>query len=345
MKELRDHEEPKFKVPPVTGSIEERCYSAIEHVAKGLECLKYFPTDKDEAEASYSVDERNEEKEQLLREEAMQNMAKPLQAIPMPYEPLNKPKQTETCESQPARGSQKKSSKKKSRKTSDNHRKTSNALLRESESDALSTWQAPKRNDNLSWREHLKTLLYEKASLIYAVLSEHEYSSKNYGASLKHTRAALNCQKVLELFCVVRNEKLISYLLGRAGDCCFMIVQDWKSVSKHRKDYDSEGFTELKVTDELDTAQELITSEYFYFFFLSCLKLLKRFIFYFADGVELLPDKLTSIEVTLVASYKCYERALSSDSSEMDRGNLLRRLGNIHNELGVLFMNQANGEC
>lgn len=60
--------------------------------------------------------------------------------------------------------------------------------------------------------------------------------------------------------------------------------------------------------------------------------------------MELLPEKLTSIEVTLVASYKCYERALSSDSSEMDRGNLLRRLGNIHNELGVLYMNQANGK-
>lgn len=274
MKELRDHEEPKFKAPPITGAIEERCYLAIEHVAKGLECLKYFPTDKDEPEEpSYSVNKRNEEKEQLLREEAMQNVAKPLQAIPMPYEPLNKPK-TKAAPESPAKA--KKYSKKKSKK-SESNRETSKALLRELESDALSTWQAPKRNDNLSWREHLKTLLYEKASLIYAVLSEHEYSSKNYGASLKHIKAALNCQKVLELFCVVRNEKLISYLLGRSGDCSFMIVQDWKAVSKHRKDYESEGITELKVTDELDSVQDSITSEYFIIDFLLLLCIYRVF--------------------------------------------------------------------
>jgi hypothetical protein len=30
---------------------------------------------------------------------------------------------------------------------------------------------------------------------------------------------------------------LQSYLLGRAGDCCFMIVQNWTQVDIHRKDY------------------------------------------------------------------------------------------------------------
>lgn len=30
---------------------------------------------------------------------------------------------------------------------------------------------------------------------------------------------------------------LRSYLLGRAGDCCFMIVQNWTLVDIHRKDY------------------------------------------------------------------------------------------------------------
>lgn len=29
---------------------------------------------------------------------------------------------------------------------------------------------------------------------------------------------------------------------------------------------------------------------------------------------------------------------------DMDRNNLLRRLGNIHNELGVLYMNQAGSK-
>jgi hypothetical protein len=30
---------------------------------------------------------------------------------------------------------------------------------------------------------------------------------------------------------------LQSYLLGRAGDCCFMIVQNWTEVDTHCKDY------------------------------------------------------------------------------------------------------------
>lgn len=60
-----------------------------------------------------------------------------------------------------------------------------------------------------------------------------------------------------------------------------------------------------------------------------------------SDGIELLPQRLESLEFTLVASYKCYEKALSYEPLEVEKNNLLRRLGNIHNELGVLYMNQA----
>lgn len=58
----------------------------------------------------------------------------------------------------------------------------------------------------------------------------------------------------------------------------------------------------------------------------------------------MLPQHLESLESTLVASYKCYEKALSLEPLEMDKKNLLRRLGNIHNELGVLYMNQAGSK-
>lgn len=63
--------------------------------------------------------------------------------------------------------------------------------------------------------------------------------------------------------------------------------------------------------------------------------------FIFSDGVDLLPQNLNSLEETLEASYKCYEKALTLEPLEIDKNNLLRRLGNIHNELGVLYMNQA----
>lgn len=61
------------------------------------------------------------------------------------------------------------------------------------------------------------------------------------------------------------------------------------------------------------------------------------------DSDELLPKGLDSLESTLLSSYRCYDKALLLlEPTDKDRNNLLRRLGNIHNELGVLYMNQAS---
>jgi len=91
-----------------------------------------------------------------------------------------------------------------------------------------------KKSDNIYWNAHLKK--YGKASLIFAVLAEKDYVTENYGVSLKLMLEVLYCQKTLEIFCGVRNDKSISYLLRDAGDCCFITVQDWCNIEKHRKD-------------------------------------------------------------------------------------------------------------
>ncbi|EZA54471.1 Erythroid differentiation-related factor [Ooceraea biroi] len=137
---------------------------------------------------------------------------------------------------------------------------------------------------------------------------------------LRYMLEVLHCQKILEIFCGVRNDKSISYLLGRAGDCCFMIVQDWCNVKKHRKDYEIRNEMAEKIVEEV------------YNMDLQDLDM---------NGAELLPKGLESLEFTMICSYKCYEKALSLESMDIDRNNLLRRLGNIHNELGVFYMNQA----
>jgi len=66
-----------------------------------------------------------------------------------------------------------------------------------------------------------------------------------------------------------------------------------------------------------------------------------HYIYFVIDGAELLPKSLESLESTMISSYKCYEKALSLEPIDIDKNNLLRRLGNIHNELGVFYMNQA----
>ncbi|XP_017791827.1 PREDICTED: erythroid differentiation-related factor 1 isoform X2 [Habropoda laboriosa] len=325
IKEHAECQEPKYKPPPISGTVEERCLAALEHVYCGLECLQYFPTEDNSEEDRNEEEEKEKEKRQY--EENHLNMAKPFQAIPMPYVSLKEDrKESESGESllNNSPTHKKKLKQKRAKKAEkvvvkqEPDEREPKALLCKLKVETLPTWQAPKKSDNISWNAHLKTLLYEKASLIFAVLAENEYVNKNYGASLRYMLAVLRCQKILEMFCGIRNDKSLSYLLGRAGDCCFMVVQDWCNVEKHRKDYEMRHETEEKIVEEICRMEDLDT-----------------------NGEELLPQHLESLEFTLAASYKCYKEALSLEPLEMDKNNLLRRLGNIHNELGVLYMNQA----
>jgi len=54
-----------------------------------------------------------------------------------------------------------------------------------------------------------------------------------------------------------------------------------------------------------------------------------------------LPKKLESLQSTLVLAFKCYDKVLPLEPMDMDKNNLLRRLGNIHNELSMLYINQT----
>ncbi|XP_054016507.1 erythroid differentiation-related factor 1 [Hylaeus anthracinus] len=325
IKEQADCDEPKYKPPPISGTVEERCLAALEHVCHGLQCLQYFPTEDIPNEEQTRADEKAKEEKEY--EETHLNMAKPFQAIPMPYTSLrDKKKDTESVgnsvNSSPNHKKKLKSRKNKKSEDLISKEKPSHneakALLCKVKAETLPTWQAPKKSDNVSWNAHLKILLYEKASLIFAVLVENEYANRNYGASLRYILAVLRCQKILEIFCGVRNAKSISYLLGRAGDCCFMVVQDWPNVERHRKEYEMKNEIEEKIVEEICKMEDLDM-----------------------NGAELLPQHLESIESTLVASYMCYEKALSLEPLDANKYNLFKRLGNIHNELGVLYMNQA----
>nr|XP_033341580.1 erythroid differentiation-related factor 1 isoform X1 [Megalopta genalis] len=327
IKEHRDSDEPKYKPPPISGTVEERCLAALEHVCQGLECLHYFPTEESSEEERTKAEQ--EEKKRKEYEETHLNLAKPFQAIPMTYSPLKDEKKgSHSGESSLTSSPNHKKNRKKNRKSDkivlkeEPVENVAKALQCKVKVDTLPTWQAPKKSDNISWNAHLKTLLYEKASLIFAVLAENEYVNKNYGASLRYMLAVLRCQKILELFCGIINCKSISYLLGRAGDCCFMTVQDWCNIEKHRSDYEMKNEAEEKIVEEICKVEDLDSSD-----------------------AKLLPQHLQSLESTLVASYKCYEKALLLEPSEIDRNNLLRRLGNIHNELGVLYMNQGGSKC
>ncbi|CAD6239249.1 GSCOCG00008661001-RA-CDS [Cotesia congregata] len=271
----------KFRPPPISGTVAERCLDGLRHVMEGLECLKYFPEEKEE------------------KEEEVLKMAKSFEAIPMPYESLKE---------------EKKKKKKERKKDKGRDEGNSKAVCKKMEN--LPTWQ--KKSDIQDWKNHLKILLYEKATLIFAVLGEYEYTNQRFGRSLRYSLAVLRCHRILEIFCGMKNDKLISYLLGRAGDCCLMIVHDWQNIEEHKRAYEEADDVEVRIVSELFDMDMNVE--------------------------ELLPETLTTLEATLIVSLNCYEQALALGPLEPDKNILIRRLGNIHNELGVLYMNQATSK-
>lgn len=263
VKEQPEYEEFKYKPPPIIGTVEERCKIALEHIASGLECLKYFPI-QDAFDDDQQSEEKNQKKKQRESED-VQQMANPFQAIPLPY--ITTKNETSNVENNSPSHNKKKAKQKKKKAEknvlkTDELEETSRTLLCKPET--LPTWQAPKKSDNLSWNAHLKTLLYEKASLTIGVLAEYEYSSKNYGAALCYIAAVLRCQKILASFCWINNENMMSYFLGRAGDCGSMTVHDWKNVEKHRNDYKMKNET-TRIIDEIFSQEELENCKIFFY--------------------------------------------------------------------------------
>lgn len=268
--------------PPITGSVEERCLQAVHHVATGLNCLQFFQPQK-------------EEEEEVV-------VAKPYEPIPMPYEKLD--------------------SQKKEKKTNEKQKKENNenALLLKNNNEAqpLPTW----RNDmqNISWKEHLKTLLYEKAVLVYATLSEQHFGAKYYGNSLRTIGLLARCQLIMNRLLYTSNALKESCLLGRAGDCCIMMVQRWDQVGSFRLQLQNNSDEDLKLIEQLEK------DEQFYKINIGDSNMKCVFIY-----------EIRTIEQILLKGVECYEVALKS--SETD--SILRRLGNSLNEVASFYLNKA----
>lgn len=294
--------------PPISGTLDERCQHALSHVIGGLECLQYFPSHDEDAEELKKKVEQARKRE----EEDNPTMAKPFQAIPMPYAKLNDDTQTKI------------KSDKKSKKRSKNSRKlemtesVSDALLLKPTAEAIPTWQEPDRSDNASWNVHLKTLLYEKACLVFAILAEQDYVLENYGSSIRNIDLLIRCHQVLNSLKYSSRAVQESCLLGRAGDSCFMMVKHWDKVDKYREQFNQTLEIQAKILEQIDKEDLLKDSE----------------------KVSALPQVFDTIEQMLLASCKCYEKALLSDPVQELKA-LYRRLGNVQNELGVFYMNKA----
>lgn len=292
--------------PPISGTVEERCLQAVSHVAAGLNCLKYFQKG-DNANNCRKHDDDDVP------------MAKPFEPIPMPYSKLN---ETENVQGKKVNKKNKEKNKKKSEKNNEKSERVEPcALLPKAKAEAqpLPTWQDPIQTDNISWKQHLTILLYEKAVVIYATLSEYHFVGGNYGSSLRNIGLLVRCKQVMNKFSC-NNSLRENCLLGRAGDCCIMMVQNWEKSDTYREQYQMHLDEDLRMIEQLEKDEqqygiEIIDSN------MKCV---------------LLYD-IRTIEQMLLKGVECYEEALKTCESD----SILRRLGNSLNEIASFYLNRA----
>lgn len=316
----------------------DRCGKAMQHVLQGLLALHHVTLEKCEEE------EREKAAKQKLRDEQNPKMANPYEPIKMSYEPLKK--SNESCnmanpdipiplpESNTKSRRKRKADKRNKEKVAsnkmnyaaslDNHSKMrDNRNLLMMRDKTLPTWQEPNRDDDFSWKMHLKTLLYEKLCLALATLSEYSYSNEQYGFSLKYILGAYKCQKLLSKMFFRSKVVEESCLLGRAGDNYFQFAKQWSRFDTvYRMQFEVEHETDKLLREEINT------------------DLLEEFDGFSEEALDFNIKLPTSQVESMLMSCSKYKQAIEL-SPDDQKNELLRRVGSVKNELGVKYMHEA----
>lgn len=187
------------------------------------------------------------------------------------------------------------------------------------EAQPLPTWQNPVDMDNISWKQHLKTLLYEKGILVYAILAEYYYGCGNYGHSMRVMGLLVRCKQVLEKL-TSSNSLCDNTILGRAGDCCVMMVQKWANIDTYKDQFNTHSEEDIKMIEQLQIDEE--------YYGISASQ---------SQMECVINCTIDTIEHTLQTGVQCYEQALKSCETD----SMLLRLGNVLNEVASYYLNRA----
>ncbi|XP_066549130.1 erythroid differentiation-related factor 1 isoform X2 [Amia ocellicauda] len=177
-----------------------------------------------------------------------------------------------------------------------------------------------------SWQHRMKLQLFLKASRAYYVLSDAATNLLKYGRALRYIKLALQCH---DAYCAVspglHPEVLLfhSQCLALCGDIQLMLAQNASNRAAYLEEYSYQTREDQEILHCLHRES-------------SC------------QAFNLATDLATDPEYQLTVSCKCYEAAhellTSGDLKEQSPEQLaqvLKRLGNIRNEMGVFYMNQA----
>lgn len=182
-------------------------------------------------------------------------MANPYEPIKMSYEPISKNKSE--GKEHTSRSRRRKRERKQSEKCGNflietNSTVDKNAIQILKDKKVYPTWHEPNRDDNFAWKLHLKTLLYEKICLAYAILAEYSYVNEQYGFSLKYIDMASKCQKLLSNMIIKSKVVDPGCLLGRVGDNFFQMSKNWHRMEQFKKQFGTDHDIDAKIRLELE---------------------------------------------------------------------------------------------
>ncbi|XP_060943592.1 erythroid differentiation-related factor 1 isoform X1 [Limanda limanda] len=177
-----------------------------------------------------------------------------------------------------------------------------------------------------SWQHHMKLQLFLKASKAYFVLSDAATNLLKYGRALRYIKLSLQCY---DAYCSVSGTQhsqvlqFHSQCLSLCGDIQLMLAQNANNRAAYLEEYSYQTKEDQEILHSLNRES-------------SCQA--------FNMATELSIDP----EYQLFVSSKCYEAAYEllvseplKDQESDQLAQVLRRLGNIRNEMGVYYMNMA----
>ncbi|KAK1164404.1 erythroid differentiation-related factor 1-like isoform X1 [Acipenser oxyrinchus oxyrinchus] len=177
-----------------------------------------------------------------------------------------------------------------------------------------------------SWQYKMKLQLFLKASRAYYVLSDAATNLMKYGRALRYIKIALQCH---DAYCSVSTSlhtevlRFHSQCLSLCGDIQLMLAQNTSNRAAYLEEYNYQTKDDQEILHSLHRES-------------SC------------QAFNMVTELATDPEHQLSVSCKCYEAVhdlvVSGDFKEQSPEQLnqvLKRLGNIRNEVGVFYMNQA----
>uniref|UniRef100_A0A8C8VDN5 Erythroid differentiation regulatory factor 1 n=1 Tax=Pelusios castaneus TaxID=367368 RepID=A0A8C8VDN5_9SAUR len=177
-----------------------------------------------------------------------------------------------------------------------------------------------------SWQYNMKLQLILKSSKAYYVLSDAAMSLQKYGRALRYIKLALQCHDTYCCLCTNMPAELLLFLcqcLTLCGDIQLMLAQNANNRAAYLEEYNYQTKEDQEILHSLHRESNCQV---------------------FAWATDLSTD----LECQLSVSCKCYEAAneilLFSNLKKQNPEQhiqVLKRMGNIRNEIGVFYMNQA----